>query len=107
MIATKKGVNVLERGSQVHFMGEFQALLDFPPVSKLGIDGRLDPSKANYASCHAPPNYTDNSTHNLRTKRFFAPRLIKGRMANTDCPMKTFTLRGTKTRRRICTTAVY
>lgn len=30
VIATKKGVNVLERGSQVHFMGEFQALLDFP-----------------------------------------------------------------------------
>jgi hypothetical protein len=30
VIATKKGVNILERGSQVHFMAEFQALLDFP-----------------------------------------------------------------------------
>src|SRR4029077_11643546 len=28
VIATKKGVNVLERGSQVHFMAEFQELLD-------------------------------------------------------------------------------
>ena len=31
VIATKKGVNILERGSQVHFMAEFQELLDFPP----------------------------------------------------------------------------
>ena len=31
VIATKKGVNILERGSQVHFMAEFQSLLDFPP----------------------------------------------------------------------------
>jgi len=29
--AATKGTNVLERGSQVHFMAEFQALLDFPP----------------------------------------------------------------------------
>src|SRR5262245_4993419 len=35
--ATKKGVNVLERGSQVHFMAEFQALLDFPPAPKLDV----------------------------------------------------------------------
>src|SRR5262249_37437357 len=27
-----KGVNPLERGSQVHFMAEFQELLDFPPA---------------------------------------------------------------------------
>jgi cytochrome c peroxidase len=49
VIATKKGVNVLERGSQVHFMAEFQALLDFPPAPKLGIDGKLDPTKATEA----------------------------------------------------------
>ncbi len=36
IIATKKGVNVLERSSQVHFMGEFQEILDFPPAPKLG-----------------------------------------------------------------------
>src|SRR5262249_46877677 len=44
--ATKKGVNILERGSQVHFMGEFQALLDFPPAPKLNVFGKLDPKKA-------------------------------------------------------------
>ncbi|MDO9004162.1 MAG: hypothetical protein Q7V20_11980 [Aquabacterium sp.] len=111
IIATKKGVNVLERGSQVHFMGELQALLDFPPAPKLGIDGKLDPAKAtpaelrgqalffgkaNCASCHAPPYYTDNSMHNLKTERFFAPRLVNGRLANMDGPIKTFPLRGIK-----------
>ena len=44
--ATKKGVNVLERGSQVHFMAEFQELLDFPPAPKLGVTGKLIPDKA-------------------------------------------------------------
>ncbi len=46
VIATKKGVNVLERGSQVHFMAEFQALLAFPPAPKLDVLGKLDPAKA-------------------------------------------------------------
>ena len=45
VIATKKGVNILERGSQVHFMAEFQELLDFPPAPKLGIVGKLDPTQ--------------------------------------------------------------
>jgi cytochrome c peroxidase len=46
VIATKKGVNILERGSQVHFMAEFQAILDFPPAPKLDIFGRMDPKQA-------------------------------------------------------------
>ena len=47
VIATKKGVNPLERGSQVHAMAEFQELLDFPPAPKLSVvDGKLDPRKA-------------------------------------------------------------
>jgi len=46
VIATKKGVNVLERASQVHFMAEFQELLDFPPAPKLNIYGKLDKKKA-------------------------------------------------------------
>lgn len=111
VIATKKGVNILERGSQVHAMAEFQALLDFPPAPKLGINGKLDPRKAtaaelrgqqvfmgkgNCASCHTPPYYTDNLMHNLRTERFFKPRMINGRMASADGPIKTFTLRGIK-----------
>jgi cytochrome c peroxidase len=111
VIATKKGVNILERGSQVHFMGEFQALLDFPPATKLGVDGKLDPKKASEsemrgqvlffgkaecAVCHPAPYYTDNLMHNLKVERFFKPKLINGRMANMDGPIKTFPLRGIK-----------
>src|SRR3989338_8400067 len=44
--ATRKCTNVLERGSQVHFMAEFQALLDFPPATKLNVFGKLNPAKA-------------------------------------------------------------
>ena len=54
VIATKKGVNILERGSQVHFMAEFQELLDFPPAPKLGVDGKLDPKKASDAGAARP-----------------------------------------------------
>jgi cytochrome c peroxidase len=111
VIATKKGVNVLERGSQVHAMAEFQALLDFPPAPKLGIDGRLDPRQASEAelrgqelffgkarcvTCHPAPYYTDNLMHNLKVERFFEPRMINGRMASADGPIKTFPLRGIK-----------
>ncbi|MCL4504030.1 MAG: cytochrome B6, partial [Deltaproteobacteria bacterium] len=49
VIATKKGVNILERGSQVHFMAEVQEILDFPPAPKLDVFGRLDPKQANEA----------------------------------------------------------
>jgi len=111
VIATKKGVNILERGSQVHFMAEFQELLDFPPAPKLGIDGKLSPKKAsesekrgqilffgkaNCGSCHPAPYYTDNLMHNLKVERFYKPRLINGRMASADGPIKTFPLRGIK-----------
>ncbi|MFH0822357.1 MAG: cytochrome B6 [Pseudomonadota bacterium] len=111
VIATKKGVNVLERGSQVHFMGEFQALLDFPPAPKLDIYGKLDPKKATEselkgqevffgkakcAVCHPAPYYTDNLMHNLKAERFFKPKMINGRMASADGPIKTFPLRGIK-----------
>jgi cytochrome c peroxidase len=111
VIATKKGVNVLERGSQVHFMAEFQELLDFPPAPKLGLDGKLDPKKASAqemrgqalffgkaqcVTCHAAPYYTDNLMHNLRAERFYKPQMINGMMASADGPIKTFPLRGIK-----------
>jgi len=111
VIATKKGVNILERGSQVHFMAEFQEILDFPPAPKLGIDGKLDPAlateselrgqelffgKANCASCHPAPYYTDNTMHNLKLERFYEPRMVNGIMASADGPIKTFPLRGIK-----------
>jgi cytochrome c peroxidase len=111
VIAAKKGINPLDRGSQVHFMAEFQELMDFPPAPKLGIDGRLNQKKASpsevrgetlffgkakCASCHPAPYYTDNLMHNLRVERFYKPRLIEGRMASADGPIKTFPLRGIK-----------
>jgi cytochrome c peroxidase len=111
VLATKKGVNVLERGSQVHDMAEFQELLDFPPAPKLDVVGKLDPKKATptelrgqavffgkgqCATCHVRPYYTDNLMHNLRTERFFAPQMINGRMASADGPIKNFPLRGIK-----------
>jgi cytochrome c peroxidase len=109
--ATKKGVNILERGSQVHFMAEFQALLDFPPAPKLDLFGKLDPNKATEAElrgqdvffgkgkcsvCHPAPYYTDNLMHNLKVERFFTSKTINGRTASADGPIKTFPLRGIK-----------
>jgi cytochrome c peroxidase len=111
VIATKKGVNILERGSQVHFMGEFQNLLDFPPAPKLDIFGKLNPAKATSAEqrgqelffgksrcseCHPAPYYTDNLMHNLKAERFFKPQMVNGRLASADGPIKTFPLRGIK-----------
>ena len=52
VIATKKGVNILERGSQVNAMAELQELLDFPPAPKLDIFGKLDPKRATPAELH-------------------------------------------------------
>ena len=71
-MAAKKGVNVQERGSQVHFMAEFMALLDFPTAPKLNIYGKLDSTEAGASelrgenlfngkalciACHSPPYY--------------------------------------------------
>lgn len=111
VIATKKGVNILERGSQVHFMSEFQAILDFPPAPKLDVFGKLDPDqasrsemrgqelffgKAKCSECHPAPYYTDNTMHNLKAERFFEEQIHNGRKASADGPIKTFPLRGIK-----------
>lgn len=109
--AAKKGVNTLNRADQVHAMAEFQELLDFPPAPKLTVLGKLDPKKASPAElrgeaifngkgqcavCHSGPYFTDNLMHNLHTERFFKPKMINGRFASADGPIKTFTLRGIK-----------
>jgi cytochrome c peroxidase len=111
VMAAKKGVNVLERGSQVHFMAEFESLLDFPPAPKLNIYGEIDPEKATRSElagqalffgkarcdvCHPAPYYTDNTMHNLQVERFYKPQMINGQMASADGPIKTFPLRGIK-----------
>jgi cytochrome c peroxidase len=109
--ATKKGVNILDRGSQVHFMSEFQALLDFPPAPKLNVLGRLDRAKAseselrgealffgkgNCSACHTPPYYTDNLMHDLAVERFYKPRVEAGLLMTAQGAIKTFPLRGIK-----------
>lgn len=111
VIGMKKGLNILDRGHQVHAMAEFQEMLDFPPAPKLGVDGRLVAALATEAErrgeavfngkgqcvlCHAPPFYTDNFMHNLRVERFHKPMTINGRAAVMDGPIKTFPLRGIK-----------
>src|SRR5262245_60009378 len=77
--AAAKGINPLERGSQVHFMAEVQNLLDFPPAPKLDVFGKLNGTateaekrgealfhnKAKCATCHPAPYYTDNTMHDL------------------------------------------
>lgn len=111
VIGTKKGLNIPERGSQVHFMAEFQALLDFPPAPKLDVFGRLDRDKATdselkgeavfsgkgrCAECHPAPYYTDNTMHDLKAERFFKPQMISGQYIHAEGPIKTFVLRGIK-----------
>jgi cytochrome c peroxidase len=109
--ASAKGINPLERGSQVHFMAEVQELLDFPPAPGLGWDGKLDPKafdenspemqgqklffgKAQCATCHPAPYYTDNSMHDLKVDRFYKTQTINGLVATAQGPIKTFPLRG-------------
>jgi cytochrome c peroxidase len=109
--AAKKGVNPLERGSQVDFMADVEEMLDFPPAPKLDVFGKLDPSKATpaemhgqevffgkgqCASCHQPPFYTDNLMHDLKLERFFKPEMVNSAMMVGDGPIKTFALRGVK-----------
>ena len=111
VIATKKGMNILERGSQIHAMAEFQELLDFPPAPKLNVLGKLDDARATEsekrgqdvffgkgqcATCHIPPFYTDNLMHNLQVERFYSAQMINGAAAAADGPIKTFPLRGIK-----------
>jgi cytochrome c peroxidase len=111
VLATKKGVNPLDRGLQVQHMAEFQKILDFPPANKLGLDGKLDPYKATSeelrgqevffgkgkcSTCHPAPYYTDNTMHDLELERFFEDRIINGILATAEGPIKTLTLRGLK-----------
>ena len=111
VIAAKKGMNPLDRLTQVNLMAELQEELGFPPAPKLNVFGKLDPSKATAAelrgqdiffgkgqcgTCHAAPYYTDNLMHDLKTERFYKPVTINGMHAAGDGAVKTFPLRGIK-----------
>ncbi len=84
-------------------MGDFNAILDFPPAPKLGVLMKLRPSKATAAelrgealfhgkaqcaACHYGPAFTDDYMHDLQVERFYAGR--------PEGPIKTFALRGIK-----------
>lgn len=86
-----------------NLMGDFQAIIAFPPAPKLDRFGRLRPDrateselrgqslffgKARCASCHPAPFYTDNLMHDLQVEEFY-----KGRAEGWA---KTFSLRGIK-----------
>jgi cytochrome c peroxidase len=108
-----KGINPLDRASQVHFMSEMQELFDFPPAPGLSWDGKLDPKKfsqdslemqgqklffgkARCAECHPAPFYTDNLMHDLMVERFYKTQTHNGLVATKQGPIKTFPLRGIK-----------
>jgi len=90
--------------AQTNHMGDFNAIIDFPPAPKLDLLNRLIPDratpaelrgeglflgKAQCAACHPPPaHFTDNTLHDLQIERFYAGR--------PEGPIKTFPLRGIK-----------
>ncbi len=85
-------------------MGDFNAILDFPPAPKLGPLEQADPvegdrgrscaarqlfhGKAQCAECHSGPAFVDDYLHDLQVERFYAGR--------PEGPIKTFPLRGIK-----------
>ena len=90
--------------SQTNHMGDFNAIIDFPPAPKLDVLNRLVHGKASEAElrgeklfygkaqcggCHpAVTQFTDNSMHDLHVERFYNGR--------AEGPVKTFPLRGIK-----------
>ena len=97
------GGRTLQKASTNH-MGDFNAILDFPPAPKLDLLNRLIPTKASAselrgealfhgkarcAACHpAAQHFTDNTMHDLKVERFYEGR--------PEGPIKTFPLRGIK-----------
>ena len=84
-------------------MGDFNALLDFPPAPKLSPLMKLIPAKstaselrgealfhgkAQCSTCHYGPAFTDEYMHDLQVERFYVGR--------PEGPIKTFGLRGIK-----------
>lgn len=90
--------------AQTNHMGDFNAIIDFPPAPKLDPLNRLIPAKASpeelrgevlflgkaqCAACHPPAqHFTDNTLHDLKVERFYDGR--------PEGPIKTFPLRGIK-----------
>ncbi|HLK12534.1 MAG TPA: cytochrome C [Candidatus Binatia bacterium] len=93
----------LQKANTNH-VGDFNAIIDFPPAPKLDPTNHLIPDKATpaelrgealfygkarCAGCHPPATYfQDNTLHDLHVERFYAGR--------PEGPIKTFSLRGIK-----------
>jgi cytochrome c peroxidase len=71
VMAAKKGVNILDRGSQVN-------------------------GKGRCSTYYPAPYYTDNNMHNLKAERFYKQEMVNGMMMAHDGMIKTFPLRGIK-----------
>lgn len=84
-------------------MGDFNAIIDYPPAPKLTPLMQLDPElataaelrgeqlfngKGQCAKCHYGPALVDDYMHDLRAERFYVGR--------PEGPIKTFPLRGIK-----------
>jgi len=89
--------------SVANHMGDFNAIIDFPPAPKLGPTGKLMKDlateaelrgealfwgKAQCSSCHSGPAFVDDYMHDLKVERFYIGR--------PEGPIKTFPLRGIK-----------
>ncbi|HEX3140931.1 MAG TPA: hypothetical protein VHQ87_12810 [Rhizobacter sp.] len=111
--ATRKGVHLPDRSSQVAMMAQMQNIIDFPPAPKLDWRGRLIAERATpqelegekvflgkgqCAQCHAPQtSFLDNNMHDLKLERFYrGGETTNDQMMLPDGPIKTFTLRGIK-----------
>jgi cytochrome c peroxidase len=97
------GGRTLQR-AQTNRMGDFNAIIDFPPAPKLDPRNRLIAEKATpaelrgealfqgkaaCAECHPPAqHFTDQTLHDLHVERFYGGR--------PEGPIKTFPLRGIK-----------
>ena len=98
------GIGPVARQRQVtNRMGDFMALVDYPPAPKLDPLYRLLPElatveelrgealfhgKGQCATCHSGPAFTDDYLHDLKVERFYNGR--------PEGPIKTFPLRGIK-----------
>jgi cytochrome c peroxidase len=110
--AQRKEAHLPEQSDEMRLMAEFQKLIDFPPAPKLDASGKLDPQKNNdeaairgqelffgkaqCSTCHVPPHYTDNRTHDLKVERFYRPGITTSQTTSADGPVKTPPLRGIK-----------
>jgi cytochrome c peroxidase len=109
--ASKKGLFLPERSSQVSHMAQMQNIFDFPPAPKLDEFGKLRPdlaseqelagervfyNKGRCAECHPAPFFLDDKMHDLHAGRFYEAETVRGQRNVSEGPIKTFTLRGIK-----------